>query len=557
MLERYITPYLFAITDCHVKGDLCWYPGQSTTSRTPSSRASLCDLYTCQPVQLPSPVDGKMDYPLDEYTLAQAFGGRNNSVVAEAWINSHLQNFITKEDVQAIAEAGITHLRVPLPHWILGEQYFFGDELWIVGQRWEYFLQLCQWAREFHLQLWPDIHTAPGSQNGFDNGGRSSRNITCTGWSKHPSHVQHSLNVIRDITAAIRDLGFHDVVTGFGLLNEPFKDCNPTVYRQFLDDGLDIVRLYLGPKAHVYVGDLFSAPQFNDGQWWLDADRYYNTYLDSHYYHVFAQPTRALSPRQHIALVCQNEFRDAISCCYQNPWRPPQFLWMGGHSTNAKPSQGVKRIVGEWSAAADSLPVSLLDQIMQSIAQTGIAYQLDRTLSPARMDFLKHFIQAQMVAYEAKDVGTSQGWFYWTAKMEGGAFAEWDFLRGVREGWMPPIVSPNQTSQDMFGSCYDIIFRTNDDDDILAEFPRKEDLPPNAWIGPPIDDDVVVSHGDSLLSVNGEWVEPIPPHRSYFSTLMAAVGVVAFALALRYFWQGRRSQKHKYTPLNEISAISV
>jgi glucan 1,3-beta-glucosidase len=40
----------------------------------------------------------------------------------------------------------------------------------MIGQHWKYFVQLCHWAsdrRELGLSIWPDIHTAPGSQNGF------------------------------------------------------------------------------------------------------------------------------------------------------------------------------------------------------------------------------------------------------------------------------------------------------------------------------------------------------------------------------------------------------
>lgn len=55
---------------------------------------------------------------------------------------------------------------------------------------------------------------------------------------------------------------------------------------------------------------------------------------------------------------------------------------------------------------------------MKGIATAGEAPYFNRTLSEARKKFLKHFVEAQMVTYEAADVGVSSGWFYGTLKTE-------------------------------------------------------------------------------------------------------------------------------------------
>ena len=93
-----------------------------------------------------------VDYPLDEYTLALAFA--DNQEAGERWLNAHFDNFVSYEDIQAIKAAGLTHVRVPLPHWILGATF---GEPWIVGDRWKYFVRLCEWCRQAGLQVWPDI----------------------------------------------------------------------------------------------------------------------------------------------------------------------------------------------------------------------------------------------------------------------------------------------------------------------------------------------------------------------------------------------------------------
>lgn len=74
--------------------------------------------------------------------------------------------------------------------------------------------------------------------------------------------------------------------------------------------------------------------------------------------------------------------------------------------------------MGEWSAAYDTLPVNMLDEVMQGILEDGKAPSLDRNLTQATRDFLKHFVEAQMVVYESNSTGVSSGWFYWNVKME-------------------------------------------------------------------------------------------------------------------------------------------
>lgn len=570
VLERYIVPYLFAVTDCHVEdGDLCWYPGQLSAPPSNDPDYALCDLYRCKPMLQVPITGGDPDYPLDEYTLAEAFlqGGaseddnqyrnENGIVNAERWFNAHFDNFITEADVQTLAESGLTHIRVPLPHWILGD--VSNDEPWIVGTRWEAFLRLCEWARKHRIQVWPDIHTAPGSQNGFDNSGHALAAVSCQGWSNDPSHVARSLRVIQDVTNGIVKAGYKDVVTGFGVLNEPFKDCNRVVYEHFLETAKNLVRSTLGESTAIYASDMFLAETFNNGHWWLDPKTHNNTYLDSHYYHVFAEEPRDLSPRQHIAYTCQKHWRDAVSCCYTDAVHPWYTLpW--DRATNTRPSQGVKRLVGEWSAAYDTLPVTKLLQLMKGIAANGTVPDFDRKFTTPELHFLQQFVQAQMVAYESVDTGTSGGWFYWTAKMEGGAFAEWDYLRGVQEGWIPALAAVDQSSQEIYGTCYDIMMDTADvTETVIHTFPDPTTLPASNWQGVIIDDDVVFSHGESLILPDGmhyrQRYEPdhasMSSHWLVWIVIGSSVAVALFSLN-KYIQRRRKQAQYQYLQPSSI-----
>jgi len=564
VLERYITPYLFSVTNCHVQGDLCWYPGALSAPSSHDPTYKQCDLSKCAPVKVFNAY-GKDDYPVDEITLAQAFRDADDTDpalredYAEQWLNFHFQNFIQPKDLHKLKEAGVTHLRVPLPHWIMGDVQVY--EPWIVGKRWESFVRVCKWARELGLQVWPDIHTAPRSQNGFDNSGQALPYTTCQVWINDPVNVNRSLRAIRDITQGVVAAEIQDVVTGFGLLNEPYADCDVDMYNDFIEKGMDIVRETLGDDTKVYVSDMFQAKNFNNGTWWLDPSRYSGTYLDSHYYQVFDESLRALSPKQHIAFTCENHHRRATSCCYED------------FPANTEPSKGVTRMIGEWSASYDILPNYKVQDIMEAIAETGEAADFYRELSEERKSFLQNFVEAQIVTWEAAQTGTASAWFYWTAKMEGGAFAEWDFLRGVADGWFPVLLPPDKASEKLFGTCEDILFRTDDDMSAVHEFPN----PNTTWTRSTdvVDDDVVLTHGESLRnkthhqnhasannpSQSQSQQTPVHIHASQEDStvpiivlLAIVLGVVGYRLLTKY------CKRSKYTAIEntkEFDTISV
>ena len=87
----------------------------------------------------------------------------------------HWDEFVTREDFVTLSEAGISHIRIPVPYWmwdVSADEPFppppaSDDE----GMR--FFLKrAAKWCDEIGLKFLLDLHGAPGSQNGFDNSGR-------------------------------------------------------------------------------------------------------------------------------------------------------------------------------------------------------------------------------------------------------------------------------------------------------------------------------------------------------------------------------------------------
>lgn len=547
VLERFITPYFFALTTCHLKGDFRFYHGQVDAPPVSSPLYKPMDADAraeCQPIQ---------PYPVEEWTLTAAFEDKK---IAKDYMRIHWDNFVKREDLTFLKQNGVTHVRVPVGYWIMGD--IREGEPWVNGG-WEYFRRFVGWCREEGIEVWPDLHTAPGSQNGFDNSGLLLEKPSCHGWDRDnetaantgdsfldedqlSKNAIRTLSILDEITAAVKSDNMTDVVTGFGVLNEPFADCDKNHLRFFDNEALAIVKKNMGEDTSVYIGDRFNSTEWNDGFW--TGEEFKGTFLDSHYYHVFDERPRHLSPKQHIALVCQHNRRQTDACCYEDYEDEEHVI----------PSKGITRIIGEWSASFDTLVGDKLDTVMTGIAVNGTALEFDRQISPARKQFLRNFVEAQMVTYEAADLGISRGWFYWTLKMEGGAFAEWDFSRGLNEGWLPSIPSTDTPSSSLYGSCYDIIVRTEDNLSIIHEFPDPTSIDLTNWQGFKIDDDVVVSHGESLeKSSNGEWIEPsAPPRYKYTYSVpfyFAPCILLLYILTCRMNWF--ESSRSGYDPIDE------
>jgi glucan 1,3-beta-glucosidase len=315
LLERFIVPYFFAITTCHLKGDFRFYPNQIDAPPTSSPLYKAMDAEECKPI---------LPYPVDEWTFTDAFDDKE---IAKKYLEIHYDNFVSRDDITMLRENGVTHIRVPLGHWITGN--IADDEPYVSGG-WPYFKRLVGWCREEGIEVWPDIHTAPGSQNGFDNSGRTADgDPTCHGWDMDnrtateynatelsikmgltdytegdvvlSNNVLRTLQIVDEITAAIARDGMTDVVTGFGDLNEPMADCDLKVVQKFDDMAFDIIRKNMGSDTKIYIGEMFNSTLWNDGYW--TDEKYKGTYLDSHYYHVFDERPRHLDPKEHIGLV--------------------------------------------------------------------------------------------------------------------------------------------------------------------------------------------------------------------------------------------------------------
>jgi len=151
-----------------------------------------------------------------EWQFCETLGPAACSEVLEP----HWDSWVTQADLQALASAGVTHVRIPVGYWILGGDYILPSEPYIAGG-WPYLLRALGWLHQLGIGAIIDLHGAPGSQNGHDNSG-------CTGpinWTQ-PVNIARTVEVLRALAqlsvGVNADPATAGVIVGIELLNEPW-----------------------------------------------------------------------------------------------------------------------------------------------------------------------------------------------------------------------------------------------------------------------------------------------------------------------------------------------
>lgn len=124
-------------------------------------------------------------------------------------IKNHRDTYITEQDFADIARQGLNLVRIPVPYFIFGDRPPYPGCV-------EYLDKAFTWAQRHGLQILIDLHTCPGSQNGYDNGGLTG---VCK-WCKNPSEVDFVLSVLERLG---KRYGSKEELYGIEVLNEPIS----------------------------------------------------------------------------------------------------------------------------------------------------------------------------------------------------------------------------------------------------------------------------------------------------------------------------------------------
>ncbi|KAA1087539.1 hypothetical protein PGT21_033305 [Puccinia graminis f. sp. tritici] len=148
---------------------------------------------------------------IDEWTLCQALGTK-----AASTIENHYKTFITEQDFAEIASAGLNWVRLPVGWWMIET---WGNEPFVAGVSFKYFLKAITWARKYGLRINLDLHAVPGSQNGWNHSGKFGT-IGFLHGAMGLANAQRTFNYIRTLTQFISQSQYGNVIPMFSVLNE-------------------------------------------------------------------------------------------------------------------------------------------------------------------------------------------------------------------------------------------------------------------------------------------------------------------------------------------------
>lgn len=305
---------------------------------------------------------------LDETNFCLCLGNQKIQRLKE-----HRDTYITLEDFKAIKEMGLNTVRIPIPHWI------FGDCDPYVGCI-EYLDKGMEWARETGLKVLIDLHTAPGCQNGFDNGGI----IGQIAWHTKKEYVDRSIAVLEKIAERYQG---HEALYGIQLLNEPVPDVPTDILKNFYKRAYHACRAYLDESVAIVIHDQF---QFKIWKDFMQSGEYKNVVLDTHIYHCFSEEEEKFTPKQLL---------EAAAGCIEGIKKMKEFFPI---------------IVGEWSLGFHP------EQTLQGLNEVQ------------RDAFTRAYASVQTMAYEHAD-----GWFFWSYKLNNKDMPAWDYRTCVEKHWMP------------------------------------------------------------------------------------------------------------------------
>jgi len=372
------------------------------------------------------------DKVVDEWTYAELL----DPFVYQSRMLGHWSTFVTKSHFQELVQAGISHVRIPVGYWYWdveeGEPFPTPnlDDTDPTSPLF-YLKRGLQWMDELGLQALIDLHSGPGSQNGYDNSGRRGEaHWVDDTYPENRYNLDRTLRINGNISATMRkwvDDGVISIDTlyGIGLLNEPHicgYESGGALAEACLGDfypkGYDVVRGYFSEEETAVVVDVAALPleSFNGR---FPSENYKNMVIDAHHYQ-----------------------------CFSNPWAEGAGGWDLHLAEACRQAEEINKselpvFTGEWCVAVTECQKYLqggyvTPYVPGTNEETCRYYNGDfPNYADDHVDFLQKFFRAQIDAYETGPSGV--GWFMWTMKVEGEheAGPEWDFLYLWRNGVIP------------------------------------------------------------------------------------------------------------------------
>ncbi len=357
----------------------------------------------------------------DEYYLPRQL----SKEVYEARIKVHRSEYITERDFAIIKSHHMNAVRIPIPYFI------FGDCPPFIGCI-EELDKAFGWAEKYELQILIDLHTVPGSQNGFDNGGLSG---VCT-WASSRKNVEFTLDLLEKLAERY---GNRKGLLGIEPVNEPLTEAawdsfnieerytpvdkemaknNAPVpiefLKQFYSEAYGRIRKHMTSEKAVVFHDGFDFSVWKD---FMQKEEFENIILDTHQYLMMAE----------------------IDGCPQNVEGYVTYVKEKYEAAIKEMAQYCSVICGEWSLF-NSLVCGHDTKGGQSVLN-GIEGMEKESYTPEeKKDIYEKLAKVQLDAWNC-----GKGYFYWNYKLLLDTVNEpvwigwdsWDFGKSAAHGWFP------------------------------------------------------------------------------------------------------------------------
>ncbi len=300
---------------------------------------------------------------VDEFNLHSKFKNEK-----EDEVKNHYKTFITENDFKYLSSIGINAVRIPAGHYIFGDVSPFPKSI-------EYLDLAFDLAAKYNIWVLLDLHTAPGSQNGWDHSGVAGS----INWHKKKENITQTLAVLSRLSNR-----YHTKENLFGieLLNEPHDSIRLPIIKDFYTKGYAAVREYCKPNVAVVISDSFRPLKWNN---FMVSKEFENVLLDLHLYQCFSKEDKALTMPEHVDKT-QTEWGRLVK----------------------RVQQKRQAICGEWSLGIDPMSLRGLTKIESQKA-------------------IQAYGKSQMEVFS-----DLTGWFFWNYKTKD--LGGWNFKHSLEQG---------------------------------------------------------------------------------------------------------------------------
>lgn len=364
---------------------------------------------------------------VDEYTLSINMGANLTTAMTE-----HYDTFITERDFAEMATYGLNWVRLPIPHWSINK---WQEEPYLEHVSWNYVLKAIGWARKYGLRINLDLHTMPGSQNGWNHSGK----LGSINFLKGPMglvNAQRGLEYIRTLTEFVNQPEYAPVVGILGFMNEPNaaniasgdRDIGKRIVASFYLEAYKLIRGITGTGAG-------NGPMISMHDGFLGI----TTWFD------FLRGADRLMLDQHPYLIFQDQALGGGQTMQSIQYLPCQ-QW--ATATNDTSRQFGTNNAGEFSAAVNDCGQWLNGiGLGQRYDGTYHDYENKRIGSCDVWNDYTQWDQAtrdSMKAWTMSSMDALQNFFFWTWKIGNSTQTPgvpmpnpmWHYRLGVQEGWI-------------------------------------------------------------------------------------------------------------------------